>query len=136
MRDRQESIKEAIDVTKKVVDEIMESGPTLGAGAAVKVAGKIPKVLKAAKATKAAGQAAKAAKGGKVAKVLQSGGQRLNPKTLKAFNLSKEQGRNAIHSLKEGKNLPNDFHGKIMSNGDYLHPSTGEWLGNIFDHVY
>jgi hypothetical protein len=49
MRDRQESIKEAIDVTKEVVDAIMESGPVLGVGAAVKVAGKIPKVLKATK---------------------------------------------------------------------------------------
>ena len=96
-----------------------------------------PKATIAAGISKKLGKAAqRVARTGKVGKVLQSGGQRLNPKTLKALNLSKEQGRNAIHSLKEGKNLPNDFHGKIMSNGDYLHPSTGEWLGNIFDHVY
>jgi hypothetical protein len=49
MRDRQESLKDAIDVTKEVVEAILESGPTLGAGAAVKVAGKLPKVLKATK---------------------------------------------------------------------------------------
>ena len=48
---------------KEVVEAILESGPTLGASAAVKVAGKLPKVVKAVKANKAAGQAAKAAKG-------------------------------------------------------------------------
>ena len=69
-------------------------------------------------------------------KVLQSGGQSLKPNTLKALNLTKDQGRNAIHSLKDDLNLPNNFHGKIMENGDYLHPSTGKWLGNLFDYVY
>jgi len=69
-------------------------------------------------------------------KVLQSGGQSLKPNTLKALNLTKDQGRNAIHGLKSDLGLPNNFHGKIMGNGDYLHPSTGDWLGNLFDCVY
>jgi hypothetical protein len=73
--------------------------------------------------------------GGGFSKVLQSGGQKLNPGTLKALNLTKEQGRNAIHTLKSELRLPNNFHGKIMGNGDYLHPGTGEWLGNLFDFV-
>ena len=68
--------------------------------------------------------------------VLQSGGQSLKSSTLKALNLTKEQGRNAIHALKSDVGLPNNFHGKIMGNGDYLHPSTGKWLGNLFDYVY
>jgi hypothetical protein len=69
-------------------------------------------------------------------KVLQSGGQSLKPRTSKSLNLTKEQGRHAIHSLKDDLGLPNNFHGKIMSNGDYVHPSTGERLGNLFDYVY
>lgn len=68
--------------------------------------------------------------------MLQSGGQSLKPNTLKALNLTKDQGRNAIHALKSDLRLPNNFHGKIMGNGDYLHPSTGKWLGNLFDYVY
>jgi len=75
------------------------------------------------------------AAGNGFSKVLQSGGQSLTPKTLQALNLTKEQGRNAIHALKSELRLPNNFHGKIMGNGDYLHPSTGEWLGNLFDYV-
>ena len=67
--------------------------------------------------------------------VLQSGGQSLKSNTLKALNLTKEQGRNAIHALKSELRLPNNFHGKIMGNGNYLHPSTGKWLGNLFDYV-
>ncbi len=69
-------------------------------------------------------------------KVLQSGGQSLKPNTLNALNLTKEQGRNAIHGLKKELGLPNNFHGKIMGNGDYLHPSTGKLLGNLLDYAY
>jgi hypothetical protein len=69
-------------------------------------------------------------------KVLQSGGQKLKPRVLKALNLTKDQGRDAIHALKDHKGLPNNFHGKIMSNGDYLHPSTGERLGNLLEYTY
>jgi hypothetical protein len=68
-------------------------------------------------------------------KVLQSGGQTIKPRTLKALNLTKKQGRDAIHELKEHLGLPNNFHGKIMSNGDYLHPSTREWLGNLLNYT-
>ena len=68
--------------------------------------------------------------------VLQSGGQALKPSTLKALNFTKEQGRNAIHGLKKELGLPNNFHGKVMGNGDYLHPSTGKLLGNLLDYTY
>ena len=51
-------------------------------------------------------------------KLLQSGGQSLKPRTLRSPNLTKGQGRHAIHSLKDDLGLPNNFHGKIMSNGD------------------
>lgn len=66
---------------------------------------------------------------------MQSGGRKLNNSTLRALGLTKEQGRNAIHALKQEKNLPNDFHGKIMGNGDYRHPSTNKWIGNLFDYL-
>ena len=69
-------------------------------------------------------------------KVLQSGGQSLRPNTLKALNLTKGQGRSAIHGLKSDLGLPNNFHGKIMGNGDYLNPRTGKWLGNLFDYIH
>lgn len=89
-------------------------------------------------AAKGVGQGFKSvgAAGKGYSKVLQSGGQSLNSNTLKALNLTKDQGRNAIHALKSDLRLPNNFHGKIMGNGDYLHPSTGKWPGNLFDYVY
>jgi len=68
--------------------------------------------------------------------VLQRGQQVLKPATLKALNLTKEQGRNAIPALKESNGLRNDFHGIIMRNGDYLHPSTKKVIGNLFDYLF
>jgi RHS repeat-associated protein len=69
-------------------------------------------------------------------KVLQSGGQALTNSTLKALKLTKSQGRDAIHALKKDFNLPNDFHGKILSNGDYLDPKSNEFIANFFDYIY
>ena len=68
-------------------------------------------------------------------KVLQSGEQSLRKSTLKALGLTKEQGYEAIHSLKSDLGLPNNFHGKIMGNGDYLNPTTNKWLGNLGDYL-
>ncbi len=136
MRDRQASIKKGIDVTNEVVEAILESGPTLGAGAAVKVAGKLPKVVKAAKATKAAGQAAqRVTRAGKGTKVLQSGGHTLKKRTLKALGLNGEKAKIAIEAMKDDRLIPPNFHGQIMKNGDFIHPHTKEVLGNIYDYV-
>ena len=67
--------------------------------------------------------------------VLQKGGHTLQKSTLKKLGLTKEQGREAIHKLKRALNLPPDFHGTIMNNGDLLHPKTGEVIDNIFNYI-
>ncbi|MEM6737164.1 MAG: hypothetical protein AAF620_13960, partial [Bacteroidota bacterium] len=69
-------------------------------------------------------------------KVLQTGGHTLKNSTLKALNLTKTQGNKAIHNLKDDLLLPGNFHGKIMGNGDFVHPRTDEVLGNLFDYLY
>jgi RHS repeat-associated protein len=69
-------------------------------------------------------------------KVLQSGGHTIRNSTLKALDLTKEQCKRAIESLKDYVGRSNDFHGKIMGNGDYYDPITGEFLGNLYDYVY
>ena len=68
-------------------------------------------------------------------KVLQSGGHTLNNSTLKALGLTKQQGKIAIEGLKDARGLPPNFHGKIMGNGDLVHPHTREVLGNLFDYL-
>ena len=86
--------------------------------------------LKGIKTVKALSEA------GKGLKTIQTGGHTLNNSTLKALNLTKEQGRNAIHGLKEATGLrPND-HFKIMGNGDVVNPSTGKLIGNLLDYVF
>ena len=67
---------------------------------------------------------------------LQTGGHTLNNSTLKALGLTKEQGKFAIEALKKAEGLPNNFHPKIMGNGDYINAHTGEWIGNLFDYLY
>jgi RHS repeat-associated protein len=66
---------------------------------------------------------------------LQTGGNTLNKYTLEALKLTKEQGKIAIESLKKFEGLRNDFHGKIMGNGDVINSSTLEWVGNLFDYL-
>jgi hypothetical protein len=68
-------------------------------------------------------------------KTLQTGGHTLNKYTLKSLGLSKEQGKIAIEALKKSERLPNNFHAKIMGNGDYVNAHTGEWIGNLFDYI-
>ncbi len=68
-------------------------------------------------------------------RVLQTGGHTLRKSTLDALGLTKEQGKRAIEGLKRDIGRRNDFHGKIMSNGDVIDPGTGEWLGNLYDYV-
>jgi RHS repeat-associated protein len=69
-------------------------------------------------------------------KVLQTGGHTLNNSTLKTLGLTKEQGKIAIEALKQDLRLPANFHGKIMGNGDLVHPHTGNVLGNLFDYLH
>jgi hypothetical protein len=71
----------------------------------------------------------------KANQVLQRGGQSLTDRTLKALELTKEQGRNAIHALKKDLGLGNDYHGVIKGNGDYFDPSNKVWKGNLFDYL-
>lgn len=60
-------------------------------------------------------------------------GHTLNKTTLKALNLTKEQGKIAIEGLKKDLGLRSDFHGKILSNGDLVNPKTNLVVGNLFD---
>ncbi len=67
---------------------------------------------------------------------LQTGGHTLKNSTLKALGLTKQQGNRAIHNLKDDLLLPGNFHGKIMGNGNFVHPRTGKVLGNLYDYLY
>ena len=70
-----------------------------------------------------------------MAKVLQRGDRTISPSTAKALGMQRSQVRRALEALKRGEGLPNDFHGNILSNGDYVHPDTGEIFGNLFDYL-
>lgn len=69
-------------------------------------------------------------------KTLQTGGHTLNKSTLKALGLSKQHGKIAIEGLKKDIGLPPNFHGKIMGDGDLVHPNSEQVLGNLFDYLY
>lgn len=83
----------------------------------------------------AAGIKSLGAAGKGFSKTLQTGGHTLNKNTLKALGINKQQGKIAIEGLKREIGLPADFHGKIMSNGDLVHPNSGQVLGNLFDYI-
>lgn len=68
-------------------------------------------------------------------KTLQTGGHTLTKRTLDALGLTKQQGKIAIEALKKATGRGNNFHGKIMGNGDFLDSKTGEWIGNLFDYI-
>lgn len=68
-------------------------------------------------------------------KVLQTGGNVLNPKTLKALNLTKEEGKFAIEKMKKANGLSNNIHGKILSNGD-VWDDLGNFIDNLFDYLH
>jgi len=68
------------------------------------------------------------------AQVIQSGGHTLNRSTLQALKITKEQGKMAIEGLKQDLRLPNNFHQKILSNGDVV--SEGNVIGNLFDYIH
>jgi hypothetical protein len=66
--------------------------------------------------------------------VLQTGGNTLRKATLKALNLTKEQGGRALEALKDWKRLPSNYHGKVWDNGDYT-DMDGNRIGNIYDFL-
>lgn len=77
---------------------------------------------------------------GRVPTVLQTGGNTLNKSTANTLNVrlgenltSREWGR-ALESLKKDNGLRNDFHGRILDNGDYI-DNAGKIIGNIGDFL-
>jgi RHS repeat-associated protein len=89
-------------------------------------------------AAKTGGQGFKSlgAAGRGFSEVLQKGGQAIKNSTWKRLGIDPIKGGEAIHGLKKANNLKPNFHGKIMGNGDYLHPETGEFIDNIFDYLH
>ena len=67
--------------------------------------------------------------------VLQSGGHTLTNRTINGLGLTRKQAKNGLEALKDALGLSHDFHGKILSDGSYLDPHTGELLGNIYDWI-
>jgi hypothetical protein len=79
-------------------------------------------------------------KGGSVIKglkTLQTGKHTLNNSTLKALNLTQEEGKKAIEALKKANDgLRNNTHFIIKADGSLVHPHTGEIIDNILYYVY
>lgn len=75
--------------------------------------------------------------GAAAAKVLQTGGNKINPDTARRLNealgqkLSRREWGRALEALKQDRFLPNNFHGRILSTGEYVNPHTGESFGNF-----
>jgi RHS repeat-associated protein len=68
-------------------------------------------------------------------KIIQYGGHTLSKNTLNTLNISKEQGKYAIESMKKANRLPADFHGNIGSDGSYW-SKTWEYIDNILHYLY
>jgi RHS repeat-associated protein len=125
-------------------------GAALSLGAALlPVAGAaIAAEVKAARAAKGVGAVAKGAGifgkstvGAGAVRVLQTGGNKIAGSTAAALNEStglslaaREWGR-ALEALKRSEGFANDFHGAIDSLGNYIHPETGQVIGNLLDFV-
>ncbi len=68
-------------------------------------------------------------------KIIQYGGHTLSKNTLNTLNISKEQGKYAIESMKKANRLPANFHGNIGSDGSYW-SKTWEYIDNILHYLY
>ena len=68
-------------------------------------------------------------------KIIQYGGHTLEKGTLKALNITKEEGKFAIESMKKANNLSPNFHGNIGSDGSFW-SKTWEYIDNILDYLY
>lgn len=66
---------------------------------------------------------------------LQTGDKTISSHTAEVlgFDNKRDAGR-ALELLKKENGLPNDFHGRIMSNGEFVDPNTGKVYGNIKDY--
>jgi RHS repeat-associated protein len=68
-------------------------------------------------------------------KIIQYGGHTLENGTLKILNITKEEGKIGIESLKEAHGLPPDFHGNIGIDGSFW-SKAGKYIDNILDYIY
>jgi filamentous hemagglutinin len=59
---------------------------------------------------------------GQPPRTLQTGGNTINQSTADALGLQRSEAGRALENLKRDLGLPNNHHGKIMSNGDYVDP--------------
>lgn len=74
--------------------------------------------------------------GGQPPRTLQTGGNTIRQSTADALGLQRREAGRALEALKRDLGLPNNHHGRIMSNGDYVDPHTGQVLGNLFDYLH
>jgi RHS repeat-associated protein len=72
---------------------------------------------------------------GEPVRCLQTGGNTISKSTAEDLELPRREAGRAMEALKKDYGLPNNFHGKIMSNGDLVNPQTGETIGNLFDYL-
>lgn len=63
-------------------------------------------------------------------RTLQTGGRTIKDSTAQALGFSnKRDAGRALEAMKRDVGLPNNHHGKIMSDGSYVDASTGGVLG-------
>ena len=76
----------------------------------------------------------------RVWRTLQTGGNTIKGSTAKALNqewgvnLTRREWGRALEALKKNFNLRNDFHGKILENGNFTSKS-GEVIGNLLEYL-
>jgi hypothetical protein len=76
-----------------------------------------------------------APQGGQPPRTLQTGGRTIRRSTADALGLDRHVVGEALEALKEDLGIPNNHHGRIMSNGDYVDAHSGNVLGNILEYV-
>lgn len=68
--------------------------------------------------------------------MLQTGGNTIDERTANGLNehfdqdLNRREWGKALEEMKKETGLRNDFHGRIMSNGDYVSPQ-----GSVIDNI-
>lgn len=117
------------------------AGDLAAIGKARIVAGAAEEGLKVAEeVTKRGSTYGKGSAGAGQVTVLQTGGRTLRGSTANALNeatglnLTRREWGRALEALKRNSFLPNNHHGRILSNGDYV-DDAGEILGNLLDFL-
>ncbi len=129
------------DQTQMIEAMIVLSAPTLlpmqaTAGPLMTGALGISAAARAAPVARSVGAAAY-----RIGRVLQGGQRTVTNSTARALNrelgrqLPRREWGRALEALKEDLRLPPNFHGRITSTGAYLHPETGEVLGNLLWYI-